>query len=78
MVTPDGALQPASVITRWNKWRSILTNAIVAESARWGDYRKDVHQYSNPSYVLYTWNQQWVAEHSRLTGTYFPSARRRF
>jgi hypothetical protein len=73
MVAPDGALQPAAAITRWNKWKSILTNAIAGESARWGSYRLSVHQFSVAPYALYTWNSTWMAENTRLTGTYFPA-----
>lgn len=72
MVAPDGALLPQASIARWNKWRALLLNSMVAESARWGDYRLNVHQYSSAPYVLYTWNIHLMAEHTRLTGTYFP------
>jgi hypothetical protein len=71
MVAPDGPLQPAAAIARLGKWKAVLRNAIAAESARWGDYRKDVHNYSSAPYPLYTWNSHWVAELNRLTGTYF-------
>ena len=73
MVAPDGALQPAALTTRWNKWKSVLTNAIAGESARWGSYRLSVHQYQVAPYPLYAWNTFWTAENTRLTGTYFPA-----
>jgi hypothetical protein len=73
MVAPDGQLLPAANISRWNKWRSLLTNAIVGEAARWGDYRRDVHQYSSGPYPLYNWTTHWVPENNRLTSAYFPA-----
>lgn len=53
MVATDGALQPAALIPRWNKWKNVLTNAIAAESTRWGSYRLSVHQYQVAPYPLY-------------------------
>lgn len=35
----DGALTPAATLARWRQLTVPLTNAIVAESARWGDVR---------------------------------------
>jgi hypothetical protein len=49
-----------------------LDLAIICESARWGDYRRDVHQYSNGPYLLYTKNDHWLVEQNRLTNDYFP------
>ena len=71
MVAPDGALFPLQQ-PRWNKWRGIIVNALAGESARWGDYRRDVHQYRNGPYPLYTWNGSARDEHNRLLTTYFP------
>ena len=75
LLAPDGALQASASIARFNKWKAILTNGIAAESARWGDYRRDVHRYqvAGPDFPLYTWNGHWIAEVNRLTGTWFPT-----
>lgn len=68
----DGALTPAASSTRWlNRARAIET-AIVAESARWGDYRRDVHQFQSGPYQLYTRDDQWRTEQNRLLSQYFP------
>lgn len=68
-----GALTPAQSIARWqNRSREVLL-PIIAESARWGDYRRDVQQYQVGPYELYTRNVQWAAEQARLTNTYFPN-----
>jgi hypothetical protein len=73
LIAPGGALTPTMSIARWQKWQAILDKAIVGESVRWGDYRRDVHQYSEGAFVLYTRENQWLAENSRLTTTYFPT-----
>ncbi|MCB1097463.1 MAG: chitobiase/beta-hexosaminidase C-terminal domain-containing protein, partial [Verrucomicrobiae bacterium] len=72
MVAPDGALRPESMTRRWGKWRAVMQNAIAAESARWGDYRRDVHRHSSGPYPLFTWNESWITENNRLTKEYFP------
>ncbi|HUS36344.1 MAG TPA: lamin tail domain-containing protein, partial [Verrucomicrobiae bacterium] len=69
----DGALTPAQNVARWRVRSSEIVSPIIAESARWGDYRRDVHPYQSPPYELYTRNVQWAAEQARLTNTYFPN-----
>ena len=59
----DGALTPAAVAARWMKRAGEVDRAIVAESARWGAYRR------NPPY---TRDQEWLAEQQRLLKSYFP------
>jgi hypothetical protein len=68
----DGALTPQSAIDRWEARSSQITDAIVAESARWGDYRRDVDQSGVPL-VLLERDVQWVAERERLLNDYFPA-----
>jgi hypothetical protein len=73
MIAPNGSLLPAASLARFSKWTSLVNaNIMACESARWGDYRKDVHQYSSGAYVLNTWNGTWMTEINRLTNTYFP------
>jgi hypothetical protein len=67
-----GALTPDKTIPRWTKWANELDLAIIGESARWGDYRRDVHRYQYGPYELYTKNDHWLVEKSRLLNTYFP------
>ncbi len=71
LFTPGGALTAEGNIARWQKWQAIIDKGIVGESARWGDYRRDVHPYQNGAYVLYTREDQWMAENNRLVGSYF-------
>jgi len=68
----NGALTPAAASDRWMNRARELEQAILGESARWGDYRRDVHQFQNAPYELYTRNNQWRTEQTRLTNSYFP------
>ena len=68
----NGALTPSNTIARWMKRANEIDSAIILETARWGDYRRDAHQYQTAPYELYTRNGQWLTEQTRLVGTYFP------
>ena len=71
-LTGAGALTPAKTGERFQKWAKELDLAIIAESARWGDYRRDVHRYKTGPYELYTRNEHWRPEIERLLKEYFP------
>jgi len=45
---------------------------VIAESARWGDYRRDAHPYKTGPYELYTRDDHWRPEIDRLLKEYFP------
>jgi len=66
-----GALTPEAAAARWQNRVDELQLAIVAESARWGDYRRDVHQ-RNCGCDLYARDSHWLPEQQRLMNTYFP------
>jgi hypothetical protein len=66
-----GALTPESTVERFNERATELRTAILAESARWGDYRRDVHQ-RNCGCTLYGLNNYWDSEVNRLLTSYFP------
>jgi len=68
-----GALTPENNIQRWTIRTDELDLAVIAESARWGDYRRDVHRYSSGPYYLYTKNEFWIPERDRLINQYFPA-----
>lgn len=68
----DGVLTPASVLSRWNELGLAVTPAVVAESARWGDYRRDVYSYAEGPYELYTVNDHYLPEDARLTTSWIP------
>ena len=72
LLGPGGMLSPDSVMAVWQKRSKEIELAIIAESARWGDFRRDVHPYKNEPYELYTKNDHWLKEQQRLTEDYFP------
>ena len=41
----NGALSAERAAKRYEQWSEQIDLAIIGESARWGDYRRDVHQY---------------------------------
>jgi hypothetical protein len=67
-----GALTAEAGARRFQFWSDQLDAAVVAESARWGAYRRDVQQYKVGPYELYTRNEHWRPEIRRLLGEYFP------
>ncbi|HCO94537.1 MAG TPA: hypothetical protein DIU00_11405, partial [Phycisphaerales bacterium] len=68
-----GVLTPENNIRRWTDRTDELDLAVIAESARWGDYRRDVHRYSSGPYYLYTKNEFWIPERDRIINQYFPA-----
>lgn len=71
-LTGDGVLTTAHAKERFRRLADSLNAAILAESARWGDYRRDVHQYKEGPYELYTRDGHWRPEVKRLLEEYFP------
>jgi len=67
-----GALTSEMNAQRWIKRADEIDLAVIAESARWGDYRRDMHSYSSGPYYLYTKNDFWLPEKRRLLDQYFP------
>ncbi len=68
-----GALTPEATLERYNKLAAEINLAIIGESARWGDYRRDVH--TNPStakFSLLTRNDHWLPEVSNQINKYLP------
>ncbi len=68
-----GALSPEATARRYARLADVLRPAMVAESARWGDYRRDVHPYREGPYELYTVDDHWEPEVKRLLQHYFPA-----
>jgi hypothetical protein len=71
-LTGNGALAPKPAAQRFDLWSNKLRAPILAESARWGAYRHDVHQYKTGPYEIYTRAQHWAPEINRLLTQYFP------
>ncbi len=67
----EGALTPEAVTARWMKRAHEVDLGMIAESARWGDYRRDV-SVRNGAAPLFTYNGYFLAEQNRLVNQYFP------
>ncbi|HNU76743.1 MAG TPA: CotH kinase family protein [Prolixibacteraceae bacterium] len=66
-----GPLSPEAAAERYSALAAEIDLAIIAESARWGDYRKDTHP-SDKTRILYTRNNHWIPKKNELLNTYFP------
>ncbi|MDB4491402.1 lamin tail domain-containing protein [bacterium] len=60
-----GALTAEANISRWKERADELHLAMIAESARWGDYRRA----NNP----YTRDDDWLTEQKRILENFFPN-----
>lgn len=72
LLADDGLLGEASVVAVWDSLYNTISGAIYDESARWGDYRRDVHPYSGGAGKLYTVDKYYMRERNRLLNEYFP------
>ena len=69
----NGVLTPSSAAGRWAVRADQIDRAVIAESARWGDYRRDVHQYQTAGpFELYTREDHWIPQMNYMLDTYFP------
>lgn len=71
-LTGQGALTPLAAAQRYQKLAQEIDTAVIAESARWGDYRRDAHRYKTGPYELYTRDEHWRPEINRLAQAFFP------
>ncbi|MBR5394793.1 MAG: CotH kinase family protein [Bacteroidaceae bacterium] len=67
-----GLLRPEPAQALWDSLQSVISLAIYAESARWGDYRKDVHPYGSTRAELYRADVHYVQENKRMHEEFFP------
>ena len=72
LLADDGLLGETSVVEVWDSLYNTISTAIYDESARWGDYRRDVHQYAYGAGKLYTVDKYYMRERNRLLTEYFP------
>ena len=70
--TEGGLLTPTQVTAVWDSLYHIIEKPLYAESARWGDYRRDVHPYTSNSWTVYRPDDQYQTERNRLVNKYFP------
>ena len=71
LLTGDGWLTEKAVVSVWDSLYHTIENAIYNESARWGDYRRVVHQYTSKG-KYYEVDTYYMAERNRLLNDYFP------
>lgn len=71
VLSEDGVLGESSVVELWDSLYNTISHAVYAESARWGDYRRDVHPYQSKR-PLYTVDEHYLTERNRLATQYFP------
>lgn len=67
----EGSLTPSKTVATFNKLIAEIENSLYAESARWGDYRKDVHPWSSAG-PLYRKDVQFDALRKSMIDNYFP------
>lgn len=66
----DGILTPSSLEESFLFRKNEIENAVILESARWGDYRKDIS-----AGVTYTKNEHWTPEVNKVLKEYIPNRR---
>jgi len=71
VLTDDGLLGEESVVAVWDSLYNNISMALYDEAARWGDYRRDVHQWQSRG-ELYTVDEHYMNERNRLLNDYFP------
>ncbi len=71
LLSDDGILGQETVVAVWDSLYHTISSALYCEAARWGDYRRDVHQWQTPG-KLYTVDGTYMAERRRLLNQYFP------
>ena len=71
VLADDGLLGQESVVAVWDSLYHTISMALYDEAARWGDYRRDVHQWQTKG-QLYTVDNHYQAERNRLLTQYFP------
>jgi len=70
-LSPGGLLSEAPAQALWDSLYHVIQTAVYDESARWGDYRRDVHLYSSKG-ELYLVDNQYQTERQRLLKDFFP------
>lgn len=63
-----GALTKEKTSELYDLLSSVIDTAMIAESARWGDYRRDFALDGN---ITYTYNNHWAPRKEYLMSTYF-------
>ena len=72
LLADDGLLGQQSVVQVWDSLYNNISMALYDESARWGDYRRDVPSGYGYASTIYTVDKTYMAERRRLLNEYFP------
>lgn len=67
----SGALSPEETSHRYQDLANEIDMAIIGESARWGDYRRDLQPVKGAE--LYTRNDHWLVEVNNQLANYLPN-----
>ncbi|MFC1601610.1 lamin tail domain-containing protein [Candidatus Sumerlaeota bacterium] len=68
-----GVFTPEAIIPLWNARTTEIQAALVGESARWGDFRRDVNPWNDHVYELYTIDGTYAAEMAFVVNDYLPA-----
>ena len=71
----DGPLSPEKSAARFRALADALAPALTAETARWGNYRRDVHRYKTGPFESCTVEHDWQPEVDHILTEYFPRRR---
>ena len=71
LLTDGGMLTPDYVVSVWDSLYNGIKESIYAETARWGDYRRDIHPYQSAGH-RYRIETYYMKERNRLLNEYFP------
>lgn len=72
-----GPLSPEGALATFKELADPIDDALYAEAARWGDYRRDVHPYTSKG-QLYRKEVHYDANRDYMVQTYFPQRTRIF
>jgi len=71
----NGVLASGPAAERFRTLANSIAKPLKAESARWGSYRRDVHQHKTGPFECYTVKVHWQPEVDRLLTRYFSERR---
>ena len=71
-LTVGGELTEEKVVQTWDSLYHTIENALYLESSRWGDYRREVHQWQRRG-VRFRVDPYYMDERNRLLTEYFPT-----
>lgn len=71
MFDEGGQLSPENAVAVFDSLYYQIDEALYAESARWGDYRRDIHRYTSQGH-RYRVDTYYMNERTRLLNDYFP------